>query len=159
MSFSYFEPVSGFPWSSQLFGVSAGSGGPPGSPTLFRTTSLSCPPARLTSSQSSLNPQCWLRILRVCVFQSRPTLCGPMGCVARQVPPSMGFPRQEYWSGLLCLSPGDLPNPGIKPMSPALAGGFFTTGDTWHLYLIPSPPIPLLFLKANFYSYFKIQIP
>ena len=40
---------------------------------------------------------------------------------------SMGFPRQEYWSGLSFPSPGDLPNPGIKPMSPALAGGFFTT--------------------------------
>ena len=32
----------------------------------------------------------------------------------------MGFSRQEYWSGLPCLSPGDLPNPGIKPRSPAL---------------------------------------
>ena len=40
---------------------------------------------------------------------------------------SMGFPRQEYWSGLPFPSPGDLPDPGIKPMSPALAGGFFTT--------------------------------
>ena len=37
------------------------------------------------------------------------------------------FPRQEYWSGLSFPSPGDLPNPGIEPMSPALAGGFFTT--------------------------------
>jgi len=40
---------------------------------------------------------------------------------------SMGFPRQEYWSGLPFPSPGDLPDPGIKPMPPALAGGFFTT--------------------------------
>jgi len=39
----------------------------------------------------------------------------------------MGFPRQDYWSGLSFLSPGDLPNPGIEPASPALAGGFFTT--------------------------------
>ena len=39
----------------------------------------------------------------------------------------MGFPRQEYWSGLPFPSPGDLPNPGIKPASLALAGGFFTT--------------------------------
>ena len=53
--------------------------------------------------------------------------------VARQVPPSMGFSRQEDWSGLLCPPPGDLPNPGIEPtslMSPALAGGFFTTSAT-----------------------------
>jgi len=38
----------------------------------------------------------------------------------------MGFPRQEYWSGLPFPSPGDLPDLGIKPRSPALAGGFFT---------------------------------
>ena len=47
--------------------------------------------------------------------------------VVHQVPLSMGFPRQEYWSGLPFPSPGDLPDPGIKPRSPALAGGFFTT--------------------------------
>ena len=40
--------------------------------------------------------------------------------VARQAPQSMGFSRQEYWSGLPCPSSGDLPNPGIKPRSPAL---------------------------------------
>ena len=39
----------------------------------------------------------------------------------------MKFPSQEYWSGLLFPSPGDLHNPGIKPMSAALAGEFFTT--------------------------------
>ena len=42
----------------------------------------------------------------------------------------MGFSRQEYWSGLLCLPPGDLPDPGIKSTSlksPALGGGFITT--------------------------------
>ena len=38
----------------------------------------------------------------------------------------MGFPRQEYWHGLSFPSPGELPDPGIKSMSPALAGGFFT---------------------------------
>ena len=39
---------------------------------------------------------------------------------AHQAPLSMGFPRQEYWSGLPCPPPGDLPNPGIKARSPAL---------------------------------------
>ena len=39
----------------------------------------------------------------------------------------MEFSRQELWSGLTFPSPGDLPNQGIKPTSPALAGGFFTT--------------------------------
>ena len=49
------------------------------------------------------------------------------GTVALQAPLSMAFSRQEYWSGLPFPSPGDLPNPGIKPVSPALAGKFFTT--------------------------------
>ena len=40
--------------------------------------------------------------------------------VACQAPLSLGFPRQEYWSGLPFPSPGDLPNPGIEPRSPAL---------------------------------------
>ena len=44
---------------------------------------------------------------------------------------SMGFPRQEYWSRLPFLSPGALPDPGIKPTSLALPGGFFTTIDSW----------------------------
>ena len=50
--------------------------------------------------------------------------------VVHQAPLSMGFLRQEYWSGLPFLSPRDLPDPGIKPTSlasPALAGRFFTT--------------------------------
>ena len=53
--------------------------------------------------------------------------------VTLQAPPSMGFSRQEYQSGLPCPPPGDLPHPGIKPASlrsPALAGGFFTTKAT-----------------------------
>ena len=47
--------------------------------------------------------------------------------VARQAPLYVGFPRQEYWSGLPFPSLGDLPDPRIEPMSPALADGFFTT--------------------------------
>ena len=46
----------------------------------------------------------------------------------------MGFSRQQYCSGLPCPPPGDLPDPGIEPMSlksPALAGRFFTTSTTW----------------------------
>ena len=60
-------------------------------------------------------------------------LCNPMDHT-RQPPLSMGLSRQEYWSGLPCASPGDLPDPVIEPMSltsPALEGGFFTTSDTW----------------------------
>ena len=44
-----------------------------------------------------------------------------------QAPLSTGFPRQEYWSGLPFPSPGDLPDPGMKSVSPALVGRFFTT--------------------------------
>ena len=47
--------------------------------------------------------------------------------VAHYAPLSMGFPRQEYWSGLSFPPPEDFPDPGIKPTSPARAGGFFTT--------------------------------
>ena len=45
--------------------------------------------------------------------------CATLWTVARQAPLSMGFSRQEYWSGLPCPPPGDLPNPGIKPVTPA----------------------------------------
>ena len=47
--------------------------------------------------------------------------------IACQAPLSIGFPRQKYWSGLPFPSPGDLPNPGIEPTSPALASRVFTT--------------------------------
>ena len=56
------------------------------------------------------------------VVQLCPTLCTPW-TAARQAPLSIGFPRQEYWSGLPFPSPGDLPDPGIEPGSPALQAG------------------------------------
>ena len=49
------------------------------------------------------------------------------GTLAYQASLSMEFPKQEYWSGLLFPSPEDLPDPGIEPTSPALAGRFFMT--------------------------------
>ena len=63
-----------------------------------------------------------------------------------QTPLSVGFSRQEYWSGLPCPPPGDLPNPGIEPtslMSPSLAGGFFTASTTWEA-LIAIPKLLLV---------------
>ena len=55
------------------------------------------------------------------------SFCDPHGLyVAHQAPMPMGFLRQEYWGGLPFPSPGDLPDPGIKPISPVSAGGFFT---------------------------------
>ena len=56
------------------------------------------------------------------VAQWCPTLCDPMVCQALL---SMGFSRQEYWSGLPVPSPGNLPDPGIKTGSPTLQAGFF----------------------------------
>ena len=58
---------------------------------------------------------------------------------ARHTPLSMGFSRQEHWSGLPGPPPGDLPDPGAEPlvlMSPALAGEFFTTSTTWAAQLL-----------------------
>ena len=60
----------------------------------------------------------------VCVLSHAWLFASPW-TVAWQAPLSMGCPRQEYWSGLPRPSPGDLPDPGIEPTSPALAGGFF----------------------------------
>ena len=85
-----------------------------------------------TTSYSFLYPQ-WLvhRSVHACVLShfSCVPLCN-LWTVAHQAPLSMRFSRHEYWSGLPFPPPGDLPNPGIEPMcpvSPALAGGFFTT--------------------------------
>ena len=63
-------------------------------------------------------------------------LIATLWTVAHQAPQSMGFTRQEYWSGLTCSLPEDLPDLGIKPASrvaPALAGEFFGTSTraTW----------------------------
>ena len=58
--------------------------------------------------------------------------------VTRQAPLSMGFPRQEYWSGVPCPPPGDLSDPGSEPGSPPLPGGFFTTSATWEAPLQPT---------------------
>ena len=61
-------------------------------------------------------------------LQSCPTFCD-LWSIAHQVPLSVGLSRQEYWSGLPCPPPEDLPNPGTEPASlksPALAGRFFT---------------------------------
>ena len=79
------------------------------------------------------------RLLVTCVLvaQSCPILCNPVDW-ARQTPLSVGFSRQEYWNGLPCLPPGDLPDPGFEPASLvflALGGRFFTTDTTWEAQL------------------------
>ena len=72
----------------------------------------------------------YIQYSRVLSHFSRVRLYAALWTAACQPPLSMGFSRQEYWSGLLCLPPGGLPDPGIKPQSlgsPALTDGFFTT--------------------------------
>ena len=64
---------------------------------------------------------------------SRVQLCATPWTAAHQAPLSMGFSGQEYWSGVLVPSPGDLPDPGMEPaslVSPPLGSGFFTTSLT-----------------------------
>ena len=68
--------------------------------------------------------------------------------IAHQAPLSMGFPRQEYWSGLLFPSPGDLSDPGVELMSLALAVGFFTT----------VPPTTVLKSKAAFFPELDLKV-
>ena len=92
---------------------------------LLKTISLTFPPLSLFISVS----------IDVCAqqLQSCPTLWDPW-TVAHQALLSMEFSRKVYWSGLPFPLPGDLPDPGIKPISltsPALAGRFFTTSTTW----------------------------
>ena len=76
----------------------------------------------------------------VCVF-SRVQLFVTTWTVAHQAPLSMGFSRQEHWSGLPCPPPRDLPDPGLEsvsPSSPAMAGRLFTTRATWQ---VPTCPV------------------
>ena len=75
--------------------------------------------------------------------------------VAHKAPLSMKFSRQEYWSGLPCPAPGNLPNPGVKPLSPASSA---LQGDSLLLSYQGSPNKPVLThyynLKARVYSDF-----
>ena len=101
-------------------------------------------PMRYINSSFMLSfPAC----VGVCA-QSCQTLCNFMAPGAHQAPLSIGFPRQEHWSGLPFPSLGSLPNPGIEPMSPAspaFIGRFFTTRATWE---VPSLPIYLVYFSS-----------
>ena len=85
--------------------------------------------------------------------------CAPLKTwwtVTRQASLSMVFSRWEYWCGLPCLPPEDLPNPGIEPMSfmsPALADKFFTTSATWEV--LHFNRLPLLSLSVSKLSYLE----
>jgi len=78
---------------------------------------------------TQLKKDAWFSRMPVCVLScfSRVQLLETPWTVAHQAPLSIGFPKQEYWSGLPFPSPEYLLDLGIKPRSPALAGRFFTT--------------------------------
>ena len=76
----------------------------------------------------------WTELMCAKSFWSCLTLCDSMDRSLPGSSLSMEFSRLEYWNGLPCSPPGDLPDPGIKPaslMSLALAGSFFTISTTW----------------------------
>ena len=81
--------------------------------------------------------------VRACLVTSAVSDSVQPETVARQASLSVGFSRQEHWSGLPCSPPGDPPNPGIEPVSlrsPVLAGGFFTTSITCMVHRTLAPP-------------------
>ena len=106
------------------------------------------------------------------VTKSCPSLVTPWS-VAHQTPLSMGFPKQDYRSGLTFPSPGDLPNPGIKPTSPVLQADSFTaepSGKPSECYTHQILPAYLLSVKCpisksptndnhfyNFYNVFDVN--
>ena len=69
--------------------------------------------------------------------------------VAYQAPPSMGFSRQEYWSGVPFLSPGDLPDPGIEPGSPAFQADGLTSEPAGKLFSESCLNDHLLFIRVH----------
>ena len=79
---------------------------------------------KMVEQESLPNYCCCCLVVRLC-----PTLCNPMAG-ALQASLFIGFPGQKYWIGLSFPPPGGLSDPGIEPMSPALAGGFFTSVPT-----------------------------
>ena len=72
--------------------------------------------------------------------------------VSCQASLSMGFSKQDYWGGLPFHSPGDLPDPGIEPTSPALAGGFSTAEPTGK----PTLQVVCLYFQMDFLYFLEI---
>ena len=123
---------------------------------------LSCQPGNVTILQVNMMPWSrknswrlgptywWKRRVKVLVVQLCPVLCNSMD-LARQAPLCMGFPRQEYWSGLPFPSLGDLSDPGIESVSPSLAGRFF------YCWVVRKAPI-FSYCSLNALGFFFFQI-
>ena len=128
------------------------------SPCLFRGDGSRIGHLATVSSQgitTILQPKSWvvlwetsrldLQVWQGACVLSCPTLCDPCGLLARQIPLSMGFSRQEYWSGLPFPSPGDLLDPGIEPRYPALQADALTSkppGKLWVIHWVLPSELP-----------------
>ena len=80
-----------------------------------------CGNLRLETDRQQSERKCGFWVFNTCVLAQSCLTLATTWTIAHQVPPSMGFPRQEYWSGLPFPILGVLPDPGIEPTSPALA--------------------------------------
>ena len=110
----------------------------------------------ITTSKISLLFFLLLLVFPLCISEwvkslSRVWLFANPWTVAYQVPPSMGFSRQEYWSGLPFPSPGDLPDPGIEPGSPTFQAEALTSEPPGKLYAYVTP-----FVIVPQFLYFSI---
>ena len=97
----------------------------------------------------------WHLLLLLLSHFSRVQLCVTLWTVACQASRSMGFSREEYWSGQPCLPSGDLPDSGMEPRSlksPALAGEFFTTSTTWEA------PVSVTYSSLNILCWFMFPL-
>ena len=138
----------------------------------FNATSSSCisillSPFCLTSEVIISLAYAYYRWLYCCsVSKLCPNLLQPCGLLACQMPLSMGFSRAKFWSGLPFPSPEDPPDPAIELVSPAMAGGFFTTeppgkprGDYIYLFILQKTKFGFLCfsLPAAFLTIFSIN--
>ena len=141
-------------WIGDFQNLAAGWGG--GGGRIWRL----CPAGLLQEAKDGRKPQPFtltltsflsgkkLQVLQMCVCVCTRARSVVSDSWQLQAPLSMEFSRQEYWSGLPSPAPGDLPNPGIEPMSPVspvLAGGFFTTEP-------PGKPLINCVTKCKFFN-------
>ena len=90
-------------------------------------------------------------------LQLCPTLCDPMESLRHQASLSMRFSRQEYWSEFLCPPPGNLPDPGIKPRSPALQADSLPLSHRGSPYMYINPFKKIPFIVALHFLLLKDQ--
>ena len=114
-------------------------------------------------SNIKILPVLWIRSSGSCVCMFRHSVMSDslwLHGVAHKALLLIGFPSQEYWSGLPFPTPGDIPDPGIEPMSPvspSLAGRFFNHWTTWEAPSDSHLPAYFQHLKEQFPSYYFVE--